>query len=202
MVNKQIKSKTRIKELGEVYTNPREVNAMLDLVGESTYNMATKILEPSCGNGNFLDAILERKFTHVENTHRKYGGIKRFEYNVIKSLASIYGIDIDLSNVKESRMRLLQKVKNFYSNTLNTNIANKGFYETVNYILERNIIKADTLNEQDKIIFSDFKKGSKDNYAFSEKRYPYLELLKENKDQIPSNVFNERNYLELFKNGE
>ena len=33
---KQIKSKERIAEHGEVYTNPREVNAMLDKVKHET----------------------------------------------------------------------------------------------------------------------------------------------------------------------
>ena len=31
---KQIKSKKRVSDFGEVYTNEREVNAMLDLVKE------------------------------------------------------------------------------------------------------------------------------------------------------------------------
>lgn len=202
MENNQIKTKDRVRELGEVYTNKREVNAMLDLVGESTYKMSTKILEPTCGNGNFLDAILERKLTHVEKTYKKHGGIKRLEYNIIKSLASTYGVDIDLSNVIESRQRLLQRVKGFYYEILNTNIANEGFYDSVNYVLERNIIHGDTLNGQEHIVFSEFKKISDDNYALSESRFPYLELLKPNKDQIPSAVFTEKNYLELHINGE
>lgn len=202
MDSNQIKTKERVRDLGEVYTNRREVEAMLDLVGDITYKMGTRILEPACGNGNFLDVILERKLVHVENTYKKHGGIKRIEYNIIKSLASTYGIDIDISNVIESRKRLLQRVKNFYSERLNTNIANVGFYESVNYILERNIIHGDSLNGQDKIIFSEFKKISDDNYALSESRYPYLELLKPNNEQTPLFVFNEINYLELYKNNE
>lgn len=201
MNNDQIKTKDRVRDLGEVYTNRREVDAMLDLVGDSTYKMSTKILEPTCGNGNFLDAILERKLIHVENTYKKHGGIKRLEYNIIKSLASTYGVDIDLSNVVESRQRLLQRVKNFYSNKLNTNIANDGFYESVNYVLERNIIHGDTLNGQEHIVFSEFKKISDDNYALSESRFPYFELLKPNNKQIPKEVFPEKNYLELHING-
>lgn len=201
MEREQIKTKDRVRDLGEVYTNKREVNAMLDLVGDITYKMSTKILEPTCGNGNFLDAILERKLVHVENTYKKHGGIKRFEYNIIKSLASTYGVDIDFDNVIESRQRLLQRVKNFYSNILNTNIANEGFYKSVNYILEKNIILGDTLNGQEYIVFSEFKKVSSDNYALAEKQYPYLELLKPNKEQIPCAVYEEKNYLNLHENG-
>lgn len=202
MESEYIKTRDRVRDLAEVYTNRREVDAMLNLIGKPTYKMSTKILEPACGNGNFLDAILERKLEHVKNTYKKHGGIKRLEYNIIKSLASTYGIDIDQENVNESRERLLQRVKNFYSDHLNTNIANEGFYESVKYVLERNIILGDALNGQNKIIFSEFKKVSNDNYALSESRFPYFELLKPEKEQVPIKIFKERIYLELHKNGE
>ena len=202
MESEYIKTRDRVRDLAEVYTNKREVNAMLDLVGKPTYKMSTKILEPACGNGNFLDAILERKLEHVKKTYKKHGGIKRLEYNIIKSLASTYGIDIDKDNVNESRERLLQRVKNFYSDHLNTNIANEGFYDSVKYILEKNIILGDALNSQNKIFFSEFKKVSNDNYALSESRYHYSELLKPEKEQIPIKVFEEKIYLALHENGE
>ena len=44
-MNNQIKSKDRVKDLGEVYTNEREVNAMLDLIGEDISNIESTILE-------------------------------------------------------------------------------------------------------------------------------------------------------------
>ncbi len=41
----QIKSKKRVQEHGEVYTNPREVNAMLDLVKHETERIESRFLE-------------------------------------------------------------------------------------------------------------------------------------------------------------
>ena len=41
----QIKSKKRVQEHGEVYTNPREVNAMLDLVKHETERIEIRFLE-------------------------------------------------------------------------------------------------------------------------------------------------------------
>jgi len=41
----QIKSKKRVQEHGEVYTNPREVNAMLDLVKHETERIESRFLD-------------------------------------------------------------------------------------------------------------------------------------------------------------
>ena len=41
----QIKSKKRVQDHGEVYTNPREVNAMLDLVKHETERIESRFLD-------------------------------------------------------------------------------------------------------------------------------------------------------------
>ena len=55
----QIKSKERVSERGEVFTAEREVNAMLDLVANECLRPDSRFLEPACGDGNFLSAILK-----------------------------------------------------------------------------------------------------------------------------------------------
>jgi len=59
------KSRDRVRDLAEVFTNEHEINAMLDLVEEAsphlTYELSTSFFEPSCGTGNFVTIILERK---------------------------------------------------------------------------------------------------------------------------------------------
>ncbi len=57
----QIKSRERVALSGEVFTAPREVKAMLDLVRKESYSIDATFLEPSCGNGNFLVEIFRRK---------------------------------------------------------------------------------------------------------------------------------------------
>ena len=70
MAKSQIKSKERVADHGEVFTNEREVNAMLDLVKDESFNVESTFLEPACGDGNFLIAILDRKLRKVEElTH-------------------------------------------------------------------------------------------------------------------------------------
>lgn len=59
--NKQVKSKKRVADFGEVFTAEREVHAMLDLVKIQTEQIASTFLEPACGTGNFLAEILRRK---------------------------------------------------------------------------------------------------------------------------------------------
>ena len=60
-MTKQVKSKQRVADHGEVFTAEREVNAMLDLVKQETERIDSRFLEPACGNGNFLVEILRRK---------------------------------------------------------------------------------------------------------------------------------------------
>ena len=55
---KQVKSKERIADHGEVFTLEQEVNAMLDLVKQETERIDSRFLEPACGTGNFLVTIL------------------------------------------------------------------------------------------------------------------------------------------------
>ena len=53
----QVKSRERVQQHGEVFTNEREVNAMLDLVKHETERIDSRFLEPACGDGNFLAEI-------------------------------------------------------------------------------------------------------------------------------------------------
>ncbi|WP_241498661.1 hypothetical protein [Moraxella catarrhalis] len=61
--NKQVKSKKRVADFGEVFTAEREIRAMLDLVKIQTEQITSTFLEPACGTGNFLAEILRRKLT-------------------------------------------------------------------------------------------------------------------------------------------
>ena len=60
-MTKQVKSRERVAEHGEVFTAEREVNAMLDLVKQETERVDSRFLEPACGDGNFMVEILRRK---------------------------------------------------------------------------------------------------------------------------------------------
>ena len=67
----QIKSKERVSQRGEVFTAERAVNAMLDRVENECLRLDSRFLEPACGDGNFLSAILKRKLTELRRKYKK-----------------------------------------------------------------------------------------------------------------------------------
>ena len=65
---------------------------MLDMVKDESYNIESTFLEPACGDGNFLVAILERKLKTVEE---KYGNTKTdYEKYSLIALSSIYVVKL------------------------------------------------------------------------------------------------------------
>src|SRR5580704_9268832 len=66
---RQVVSRKRVADHGEVYTAKREVTAMLDLVNQETTRIDSRFLEPACGKGNFLTDILERKLGVVQSRY-------------------------------------------------------------------------------------------------------------------------------------
>ena len=56
------RNKKRIRELGEVFTPQKYVHQMLDLLDKSVFaDNNTVFFEPTCGHGNFVVAIVERR---------------------------------------------------------------------------------------------------------------------------------------------
>jgi SAM-dependent methyltransferase len=140
---KQVISKKRVSDHGEVYTAEREVNAMLDLVKQETERIESRFLEPACGTGNFLTKILERKLQVVESRYAK-SQVEYERYGVL-AVSSVYGIDILEDNVFECRMRLFDIFNQKYTN-LFKGAAKEECRDTVKYILEKNIIWGDALD--------------------------------------------------------
>ena len=139
---KQVVSRERVSGHGEVYTGKREVNAMLDLVKQETERIESRFLEPACGNGKFLTAILDRKLRVVE---ARYGNSQlEYERYAILAASSIYGIDILEDNVSQCRERLFEVFDRNYTGTFGGQ-ANVKCREAVRFILERNIIWGDAL---------------------------------------------------------
>ena len=47
-MKKQVKSRKRVVEHGEVFTNEKEIQSMCDLVKEETERIDSRFLEPAC----------------------------------------------------------------------------------------------------------------------------------------------------------
>ena len=135
-MEKQIKSKRRVSDFGEVYTARKQVTDMVDLVDSSASDITTTVLEPACGNGNFLVEILARKMNTIQWCPIS---LIRYERDTLRAVASIYGVDIQKDNTIECRERLFQQVtdgKHDWSSL---------FIKVLRDILTRNIICGDTL---------------------------------------------------------
>lgn len=138
----QVVSKQRVFDHGEVYTNEREVNAMLDLVKQETERIDSRFLEPACGTGNFLTEILKRKLRIVES---RYGKCQlEYERNSVLAVSSIYGIELLPDNVIVCRQRLFDITHQNHSG-LFKEIVKTEFLDTIQYILDKNIICGDAL---------------------------------------------------------
>ena len=85
--------RSRQTEFGEVFTPDFLVSTMLDLVDESIWsNPSSCFLEPSCGNGNFVVVIVQRKLDSGSTTRQ--------------ALLTTFGVDIAPDNVEACRVRL------------------------------------------------------------------------------------------------
>jgi SAM-dependent methyltransferase len=158
-LDKQVKSKKRVADHGEVFTAEREVNAMLDLVKQETERIDSRFLEPACGNGNFLAEILRRKLVVVESRYGK--NQPDYERYAILAVSGVYGIDILQDNVKECRERLFSIFNEKYTSLYKT-ACRDDCRRSVKYILHRNILWGDALslktpdNKANPIIFSEW----------------------------------------------
>lgn len=149
-----MRSTERARELGEVFTDPREVNAILDLLQD--VNFSSNYLEPGCGSGNFLVEILKRKLDLVSNLSEvksslRSGNLKEYQIKSLIALGSIYGIDISDVNILEARERMLADFLFHAKKQTKQLVFDEYFEKAARFVLERNIILGDMLNEGHKI---------------------------------------------------
>ncbi len=187
---RHIKSRERVRDLGEVYTQPREVNAMLDLIPNAFADIDTRFLEPAAGNGNFLVAILDRKIARVDV--RQIGdGADGFEFALLRCLASIYAIDINEENVEEARERMLAMAT--AAAAFDDGDASDAFYRAAREILRTNIVVGDSLNSADKIVFIEYTPlpGQRFQRVPSELEPPEMDLFYEPPAPLPTVHYSE-----------
>lgn len=158
MEKPQIKSKERVAEHGEVFTNEREVNSMLDLVKSESFNIESTFLEPACGDGNFLIQILKRKLSVVFD---KYSRCQSdYEKYSIIAVSSIYGVDIMQDNVDACIERLYKLFDEEYTKTCKKNCSGR-IKSVAHFILTKNILCGDALtllkSDGTPIIFCEWK---------------------------------------------
>lgn len=89
-----IKSKKRVRDMGEVFTPPDIVLKMIELIPYKEWkNPSFIVLEPTCGNGNFLEGVVKKKMD--------------CGLTFLQALNTTFGTDICPENIDEARHRLL-----------------------------------------------------------------------------------------------
>lgn len=135
---RQVKSKQRVADHGEVFTPAGMVEAMLDLVNDETERIDSRFLEPACGSGNFLVPILQRKLAAVELKFGKSDFEKR--HYALLALMCTYGIELLQDNIAECRANLLAILAEY----LHLDSAD-GVYRAASHVLSQNLVHGDAL---------------------------------------------------------
>jgi len=200
-VKKQVNSKQRVADHGEVFTAEREVKAMCDLVSDECQNIYSRFLEPACGDGNFLSEILSRKLAVVKKKYKK--SPLDYEKNAILALSSIYGVDILLDNAVACRERLFIIWEKEYKAVCKKECSDDT-RAAARFILSRNIVCGNALSLRcvdengndttEPIVFSEwaFITGSQ----MQRKDYTFDELL--NGDDVAKKKSAKKEQLTLF----
>lgn len=106
-----VRSKDRVRDQAEVFTRPREVNAMLDLIKPGPIEVTMSHLEPSCGDGAFLIEIIRRKLDWIDGHDDK--DPDRVAAAAVVALSTTCGVDISVRNVMDAQARILEAVASY-----------------------------------------------------------------------------------------
>lgn len=181
-----IKSKDRVQKHGEVFTPSWMVQKMLDTPGirEKTEDIYATFLEPSAGDGNFLEAILERKLSAVTRNYDK----KNWKTKSLFALSSIYGIEYLEDNLEVARARMFLCYLDWYEDSFGERLSsNTDIYKSAHYLIKKNIVRGNTLTKRhpdsnELIMFSEWKRVKGYPSLVEEKRFAFAELFGEKID--------------------
>lgn len=156
-----VKSDERVRDLGEVFTPTATVQEMLGLLPAKMWAVhpSPAFLEPACGHGNFLVAILLRKLERIANEHaigRLPAGSApdSAQFHALEALASIYAVDISIDNVVGgtpgheigARDRLLTMFSEWNANVLTKRLTERSVeLRAAQWIVEHNIVVGNML---------------------------------------------------------
>ena len=186
MNEKIIKSKQRVQKHGEVFTPSWMVQKMLDTPGikEATEDIYKTFLEPSAGDGNFLEAILERKLSAVTKNYDK----RNWKTKSLFALSSIYGIEFLEDNLEVARSRMFLHYLDWYEDSFGVRLSSKtDIYKSAHYLIKKNVVRGNTLTKRhpdsnELIMFSEWKRVKGHPSLVEEKRFAFAELFGENID--------------------
>ncbi len=114
-MTKNFRSRRRIAKLGEVWTPPKVVNELLDLIEpKSVWADENYIFfEPTCGHGNFVIEVVRRRLKAFLKRAKKEKTKSPCFYSVANTLHNLRAVEISEKNATECRERVFKTVKSF-----------------------------------------------------------------------------------------
>lgn len=89
----EIKSRDRVRDAGEVFTPQHIVEDMIKLIpDESWADTSAPVIEPTCGNGNFIVGIIDKLLS--------------LNLTITQALTKTFGMDIMVDNIQDVYMRV------------------------------------------------------------------------------------------------
>src|SRR5699024_5563642 len=103
---KLIKSKSRVRKHGEVFTTDWMGEKMLSVpaIQEKIKDIRATFFEPSVGEGAFVTERLHQKLNHLDEISNKSNSIE----NALWVVASIYGIELLTDNLIIAKQNLVE----------------------------------------------------------------------------------------------
>lgn len=176
IMERQVKSKQRVSDFGEVYTAHRQVTDMLDLIPGEAVGIDTTYLEPACGNGNFIIEILKRKFALITAKDP-------WTYSIfmLRCVASVYGVDIQKDNTLETIERIVTTVEKVYEKAFHC-LPDALVTDAVRKIASRNIVWGNTLagetGDGDQLSFHEW--DIREDGSIMSKEYALTDMIRHN----------------------
>ncbi len=116
------RTKGRIKKLGEVFTPELYVEDMLTLLYKDNKNIWSDeniiFFEPSCGHGNIVIQIYEKRLEGIYKKSLSLGIKKPAFHAVANAINTIWAVDIDHNNVVHCQSRVLNITLHFLKEKL------------------------------------------------------------------------------------
>lgn len=150
------RSKSRIKNFGEVFTPEKYVEDMLNLLSKDKEDLwsdeETSFFEPCCGHGNIVISIYKRRLTAIYKKAMFQGICDATFYSVANSINTLWAIDIDYKNIENCRSRVLSVTLDFLKTQLKINndfdllVKKKDFFAHILSAIKWHISENETLS--------------------------------------------------------
>ena len=163
-----IRNRDNVRNNGEVFTPTPIVDAMNDLVPQSAWNDPSFVfIEPTCGNGQFLTRIFEKRIAN---------GL-----SIEEALNTIIGMDIPADNICDSHKRLFELACSYMAKNGIKKGSKEWFEQVIRIvaIVRNNIFKVDDSLK----VMNDYGKGKG---TLANKRFVYSDPTGNNQVMKPS----------------